>query len=83
MSKELEEKVVEQETADSIEKKDSSISFFSRIKKQVKTFNLKNNESTTSFADNLSHLDESALEKKLKNVKENVLKKSALLVKKN
>ena len=84
MSKELEEKVVEQETADSIEKKDSSISFFSRIKKQVKTFNLKNNESTTSFADNLSHLDESALEKELREkekevrLQEKELKKRAL-----
>ena len=84
MSKELEEKVVEQETTDSIEKKDSSISFFSRIKKQVKTFNLKNNESTTSFADNLSHLDESALEKELREkekevrLQEKELKKRAL-----
>ena len=84
MSKELEEKVVKQETADSIEKKDSSISFFSRIKKQVKTFNLKNNESTTSFANNLSHLDESALEKELREkekevrLQEKELKKRAL-----
>ena len=84
MSKELEEKVVEQETTDSIEKKDSSISFFSRIKKQVKTFNLKNNESTTSFADNLRHLDESALEKELREkekevrLQEKELKKRAL-----
>ena len=84
MSKELEEKVIEQETADSIEKKDNSISFFSRIKKQVKTFNFKNNESTTSFADNLSHLDESALEKELREkekevrLQEKELKKRAL-----
>ena len=84
MSKKLEEKVVEKETTDSIEKKDSSISFFSRIKKQVKTFNLKNNESTTSFADNLSHLDESALEKELREkekevrLQEKELKKRAL-----
>ena len=84
MSKKLEEKVVEKETTDSIEKKDSSISFFSRIKKQVKTINLKNNESTTSFADNLSHLDESALEKELREkekevrLQEKELKKRAL-----
>ena len=84
MSKELEEKVIEQETADSIEKKDNSISFFSRIKKQIKTFNFKNNESTTSFADNLSHLDESALEKELREkekevrLQEKELKKRAL-----
>ena len=84
MSKELEEKVIEQETTDSIEKKDNSISFFSRIKKQVKTFNFKNNESTTSFADNLSHLDESALEKELREkekevrLQEKELKKRAL-----
>ena len=84
MSKKLEEKVVEKETTDSIEKKGSSISFFSRIKKQVKTFNLKNNESTTSFADNLSHLDESALEKELREkekevrLQEKELKKRAL-----
>ena len=84
MSKKLEEKVVEKETTDSIEKKDSSMSFFSRIKKQVKTFNLKNNESTTSFADNLSHLDESALEKELREkekevrLQEKELKKRAL-----
>ena len=84
MSKELEEKAVKKETTDSIKKKDSSLSFFSRIKKQVKTFNLKNNESTTSFADNLSHLDESALEKELREkekevrLQEKELKKRAL-----
>ena len=84
MSKELEEKAVKKETTDSIKKEDSSLSFFSRIKKQVKTFNLKNNESTTSFADNLSHLDESALEKELHEkekevrLQEKELKKRAL-----
>ena len=84
MSKELEEKAVKKETTDSIKKEDSSLSFFSRIKKQVKTFNLKNNESTTSFADNLSHLDESALEKELREkekevrLQEKELKKRAL-----
>ena len=84
MSKELEEKAVKKETTDSIKKEDSSLSFFSRIKKQVKTFNLKNNESTTSFADNISHLDESALEKELHEkekevrLQEKELKKRAL-----
>ena len=84
MSKELKDKVVKQETADPIMKKDNSISFFSRIKKQVKTFNFKNNESTTSFADTPSHLDESALEKELREkekevrLQEKELKKRAL-----
>lgn len=84
MSKELKDKVVEQETADPIMKKDNSISFFNRIKKQVKTFNLKNNEYTTSFADTPSRLDESALEKELREkekevrLQEKELKKRAL-----
>ena len=84
MSKELKDKVVEQETADPIMKKDNSTSFFNRIKKQVKTFNLKNNEYTTSFADTPSHVDESALEKELREkekevrLQEKELKKRAL-----
>ena len=84
MSKELKDKVVEQETADPIMKKDNSTSFFNRIKKQVKTFNLKNNEYTTSFADTPSRLDESALEKELREkekevrLQEKELKKRAL-----
>ena len=84
MSKELKDKVVKQETADSIMKKDNSTSFFNRIKKQVKTFNLKNNEYTTSFADTPSHVDESALEKELREkekevrLQEKELKKRAL-----
>ena len=84
MSKELKDKVVEQETADPIMKKDNSIPFFNRIKKQVKTFNLKNNEYTTSFADTPSHVDESALEKELREkekevkLQEKELKKRAL-----
>ena len=83
MSKELKDKVVEQETADPIMKKDNSTSFFNRIKKQVKTFNLKNNEYTTSI-NNQSQLDESALEKELREkekevkVKEKELKQRAL-----
>ena len=84
MSKELKDKVVEQETADPIMKKDNSTSFFNRIKKQVKTFNLKNSEYTTSFADTPSHVDESALEKELREkekevrLQEKELKKRAL-----
>ena len=84
MSKELKDKVVEQETADPIMKKDNSTSFFNRIKKQVKTFNLKNNEYTTSFADTPNHVDESALEKELREkekevrLQEKELKKRAL-----
>ena len=84
MSKELKDKVVEQETADPIMKKDNSTSFFNRIKKQVKTFNLKNNEYKTSFADTPNHVDESALEKELREkekevrLQEKELKKRAL-----
>ncbi|WP_448913017.1 DUF5776 domain-containing protein [Gemella sp.] len=84
MSKELKDKVVEQETADPIMKKDNSTSFFNRIKKQVKTFNLKNNEYTTSFANTPSHVDESALDKELREkekevrLQEKELKKRAL-----
>ena len=65
MSKELKEKVVETNTTDSTEEKDNSTSFFGRLKKQVKTFNFKNNESTTSI-NNQDQLDESALEKELR-----------------
>ena len=83
MSKELKEKVVETNTTDSTEKKDNSTSFFGRLKKQVKTFNFKNNESTTSI-NNQDHLDESALEKELREkekevkLKEKELKQRAL-----
>ena len=83
MSKELKEKVVETNTTDSIEKKDNSTSFFGRLKKQVKTFNFKNNESTTSI-NNQGHLDESAIEKELREkekevkLKEKELKQRAL-----
>ena len=83
MSKELKEKVVETNTTDSTEEKDNSTSFFGRLKKQVKTFNFKNNESTTSI-NNQNHLDESALEKELREkekevkLKEKELKQRAL-----
>ena len=82
MSKELKEKVVENNTTDSTEKKDSTSSFLGRLKKQVKTFNFKNNESTTS--NNNNNLDESALEKELREkekevkLKEKELKQRAL-----
>ena len=83
MSKELKEKVVETNTTDSTEEKDNSTSFFGRLKKQVKTFTFKNNESTTSI-NNQNHLDESALEKELREkekevkLKEKELKQRAL-----
>jgi len=83
MSKELKEKVVETNTTDSTEEKDNSTSFFGRLKKQVKTFNFKNNESTTSI-NNQDQLDESALEKELREkekevkLKEKELKQRAL-----
>ena len=83
MSKELKEKVVETNTTDSTEEKDNSSSFFSRLKKQVKTFNFKNNESTTSI-NNQDQLDESTLEKELREkekevkLKEKELKQRAL-----
>ena len=82
MSKEQKEKVVENNTTDSTKEKNNMTSFFSRFKKQVKTFNLKNNESTTSINNN--HLDESALEKELREkekevkLKEKELKQRAL-----
>ena len=82
MSKEQKEKVVENNTTDSAKEKNNTTSFFSRLKKQVKTFNLKNNESTTSINNN--HLDESALEKELREkekevkLKEKELKQRAL-----
>ena len=83
MSKEQKEKVVETNTTDTTEEKDNSTSFFSRLKKQVKTFNFKNNESTTSI-NNQGQLDESAIEKELREkekevkLKEKELKQRAL-----
>ena len=83
MSKEQKEKVVETNTTDSTKEKDNSTSFFSRLKKQVKTFNFKNNESTTSI-NNQGQLDESAIEKELREkekevkLKEKELKQRAL-----
>ena len=65
MSKELKENVVKNNTTESTPKKDNTSTFFNRLKKQVKTFNFKNNDSTTSI-NNQSQLDESALEKELR-----------------
>ena len=72
MSKELKENVVKNNTTESTPKKDNTSTFFNRLKKQVKTFNFKNNDSTTSI-NNQSQLDESALEKELRE-KENEVK---------
>ena len=83
MSKELKEKVVETNTTDSTKKKDNSTSFLGRFKKQVKTFNFKNNKSTTSI-NNQDQFDETALEKELHEkekevkLKEKELKQRAL-----
>ena len=83
MSKELKENVVKNNTTESTPKKDNTSTFFNRLKKQVKTFNFKNNDSTTSI-NNQSHLDESALEKELREkekevkLKEKELKQRAL-----
>ena len=83
MSKEQKEKVVENTTTDSTKEKNNMTSFFSRLKKQVKTFNFKNNESTTSI-NNQGQLDESAIEKELREkekevkLKEKELKQRAL-----
>ena len=83
MSKELKENVVKNNTTESTPKKDNTSTFFNRLKKQVKTFNFKNNDSTTSI-NNQSQLDESALEKELREkekevkLKEKELKQRAL-----
>ena len=83
MSKEQKEKVVETNTTDSTKKKDNSTSFLGRFKKQVKTFNFKNNKSTTSI-NNQDQFDETALEKELHEkekevkLKEKELKQRAL-----
>ena len=83
MSKEEKDIVVKNDTTDPTEEKDNSTSFFGRLKKQVKTFNFKNNESKDNKKTD-SHIDESAIEKehreKEKEVKkqEQELKKRAL-----
>ena len=83
MSKEEKEIVVKNDTTDTTEEKDNSTSFFGRFKKQVKTLNFKNNESTTSI-NNQGQLDESAIEKELREkekevkLKEKELKQRAL-----
>ncbi len=83
IKKEQKEKVVETNTTDSTKEKDNSTSFFSRLKKQVKTFNFKNNESKDNEKTD-SHIDESAIEKELREkekevkLKEKELKQRAL-----
>ena len=84
MSKEEKDLVVEKETTDSLQKTDNSKSFFGRIKQQVKTFNLKNSETTTTDIINKnSEIDEKTLEKELQlkekevRLKEQELKKQA------
>ena len=85
MSKEKKDLVVENETTDSTEEKDTSISFFGRIKQQVKTFNLKNSEtSVTENSIKNTEIDETALENELRlkeqevRLREEELKKQAL-----
>ena len=85
MSKEKKDLVVENETTDSTEEKDTSISFFGRIKQQVKTFNLKNSEtSVTESSIKNNEIDETALENELRlkekevRLREEELKKQAL-----
>ena len=84
MSKEQKDLVVEKETTDSTLEKDTSKSFFSRIKQQVKNFNLKSSESaTTDSSSKNSEVDETTLEKELRlkeeevKLKEQELKKQA------
>ena len=85
MSKEKKDLVVENETTDSTEEKDTSISFFGRIKQQVKTFNLKNSEtSVTESSIKKTKIDETALDNELRlkeqevRLREEELKKQAL-----
>ena len=83
MSKEEKDIVGNKDATDTTEEKDNSTSFFGRIKKQVKTLNFKNNESTSSENGD-SHIDETTLEKELRKKEEEVkhqeqeLKKRAL-----
>ena len=73
MSKEEKDLVAEKETTDSTEEKDITKSFFSRIKQQVKTFNLQNSETpSTNSNDKNSEIDETILEKELRLKKEEV-----------
>ena len=78
MSKEEKDIVVKNDTTDTTEEKDNSTSFFGRFKKQVKTLNFKNNESKENSN---SHIDESAIEKELREKEKEVKKQEQELKK--
>ena len=73
MSKEEKDIVVKNDTTDTTEEKDNSTSFFGRFKEQVKTLNFKNNESKDNEKTD-SHIDESAIEKELREKEKEVKK---------
>ena len=73
MSKEEKDIVVKNDTTDTTEEKDNSTSFFGRLKKQVKTLNFKNNDSKDNEKTD-SHIDESAIEKELREKEKEVKK---------
>ena len=78
MSKEEKDIVVKNDTTDTTEEKDNSTSFFGRFKKQVKTLNFKNNETKKNSN---SHIDESAIEKELREKEKEVKKQEQELKK--
>ena len=78
MSKEEKDIVVKNDTTDTTEEKDNSTSFFGRLKKQVKTLNFKNNETKKNSN---SHIDESAIEKELREKEKEVKKQEQELKK--
>ena len=80
MSKEEKDIVVKNDTTDPTEEKDNSTSFFGRFKKQVKTLNFKNNESKDNKKTD-SHIDESAIEKELREKEKEVKKQEQELKK--
>ena len=80
MSKEEKDIVVKNDTTDTTEEKDNSTSFFGRLKNQVKTLNSKNNESKDNEKTD-SHIDESAIEKELREKEKEVKKQEQELKK--
>ena len=80
MSKEEKDIVVKNDTTDTTEEKDNSTSFFGRLKNQVKTLNFKNNESKDNEKTD-SHIDESAIEKELREKEKEVKKQEQELKK--
>ena len=80
MSKEEKNIVVKNDTTDTTEEKDNSTSFFGRLKKQVKTLNFKNNDSKDNEK-TASHIDESAIEKELREKEKEVKKQEQELKK--